>query len=167
MRDTKRPLFTVTIKDCDVQTFRAGGKGGQHQNKTETGVRIIHHASGAVGECRETKSQRHNKETAFKRMANTEAFKAWHRLEVSRVLGVELIEEKSGSGRNAYGARYVRTYDFLDRHVKDPETGHTRFDVEKVMNGDIDSFILARLHRTSAVSGDTNHTLIASSLFDN
>lgn len=35
-------LFSVTIKDCEVQTFRSGGKGGQNVNKVESGVRIIH-----------------------------------------------------------------------------------------------------------------------------
>lgn len=46
-------LFSVTIKDCEVQTFRAGGCGGQNQKKRDTGVRIIHHPSGARGESRE------------------------------------------------------------------------------------------------------------------
>ena len=53
-------LFRVTMKDCDRQTFRAGGKGGQNQNKRDTGVRIIHRASGAVGESREHRTQGQN-----------------------------------------------------------------------------------------------------------
>lgn len=73
----KRLLFSVTLKDCTVQTFRSGGKGGQHQNKTESGVRIIHRDSGARGECRETKSQHKNKRTAFIRMTETQEFKLW------------------------------------------------------------------------------------------
>ena len=43
-------LFSVTRDDFTIQTFRAGGKGGQKQNKTDSGVRCIHNASGAVGE---------------------------------------------------------------------------------------------------------------------
>ena len=74
---SKRLLFSVTLNDCDVQTFRSGGKGGQHQNKTESGVRIIHRDSGARGECRETKSQHKNKRTAFIRMTETSEFKLW------------------------------------------------------------------------------------------
>lgn len=62
-------LFSVTVKDCEVQTFRAGGKGGQNQNKRDTGVRIIHHPSGARGEARDERSQLQNKRLAFKRMA--------------------------------------------------------------------------------------------------
>lgn len=49
--------FSVTIKDCTVQTFRSGGKGGQNQNKRDTGVRIIHRPSGAVGESRQHRTQ--------------------------------------------------------------------------------------------------------------
>jgi len=84
--DKKRLLFSVTKDDCDWQTFRAGGKGGQYQNKTETGVRCIHRASGAVGEARDSRSQHANKVEAFKRMTETATFKNWHRLETARRL---------------------------------------------------------------------------------
>lgn len=67
--------FSVTIHDCEVQTFRAGGKGGQNQNKRDTGVRVIHHPSGARGESREERSQLQNKRAAFKRMVASGAFR--------------------------------------------------------------------------------------------
>lgn len=70
-------LFSVTLADCDVQTFRAGGPGGQNQNKRDTGVRIIHRASGARGESREERSQLQNKRLAFRRMADSAMFRAW------------------------------------------------------------------------------------------
>lgn len=70
-------IFSVSIHDCEVQTFRAGGKGGQNQNKRETGVRVIHHPSGARGESREERSQLQNKRAAFIRMVGTTTFKAW------------------------------------------------------------------------------------------
>ena len=63
----KELLFSITKKDFEVQTFRSGGKGGQHQNKTDSGVRIIHRASGAVGESRSERSQLVNKRLALKR----------------------------------------------------------------------------------------------------
>src|SRR5690606_37647101 len=85
----RKPLFSVTLADCRVDTFRSGGKGGQHQNKTETGVRITHAASGAVGESRDHRSQHMNKREAFRRMAESAKFKAWHKREVSRRLGRE------------------------------------------------------------------------------
>lgn len=45
----REKLFSVILGDCRVDTFRSGGKSGQHQNKTESGVRITHELSGAVG----------------------------------------------------------------------------------------------------------------------
>lgn len=74
---TKKPFLSVTMKDCDLQTFRSGGPGGQHQNKSETGVRIVHRASGAVGESREHRSQLQNKQAAWRRMAAHPRFKVW------------------------------------------------------------------------------------------
>lgn len=74
---TKELLFSVTLADCDVQTFRSGGKGGQHQNKTESGVRIIHRESGARGESRDERSQLQNKKTAFRRMVDHPKFRFW------------------------------------------------------------------------------------------
>lgn len=82
-------MFSVTIKDCDVQTFRAGGKGGQAQNKTSSGVRVIHRASGAVGESREARDQLTNKRNAFRRMAESKQFKTWHAKECARINGME------------------------------------------------------------------------------
>jgi hypothetical protein len=70
-------LLSVTLKDCDVQTFRCGGHGGQNVNKRDTGVRIIHRESGAVGESREERSQLQNKKTAFRRMVKHQRFRIW------------------------------------------------------------------------------------------
>lgn len=67
----------MSINDCEVQTFRSGGKGGQNQNKRDTGVRVIHHESGARGESREERSQLQNKRTAFKKMVDTPEFKRY------------------------------------------------------------------------------------------
>ena len=77
MKPEKQLVLLVTLADCEVQTFRAGGKGGQNQNKRETGVRIIHHPSGARGESREERSQLQNKKAAFRRMARSKEFSLW------------------------------------------------------------------------------------------
>ncbi len=77
MTQPRQLLFSVTLKDCVVQTFRSGGKGGQNQNTRDTGVRIIHRASGARGEARDERSQLQNKKLAFRRMADSAIFRAW------------------------------------------------------------------------------------------
>jgi protein subunit release factor A len=60
-----------------MDTFRAGGKGGQNQNKRDTGVRFTHIPSGAVGIARDTRSQLDNKRAAWLRMAKSVKFKLW------------------------------------------------------------------------------------------
>lgn len=90
----RKPLFSVTIHDCRVDTFRSGGKGGQHQNKTESGVRVTHHPSGAVGESREERSQHLNKRNAFRRMAETDRFQLWAKRRASELQCGKTIEEK-------------------------------------------------------------------------
>jgi len=67
-------VLSVTIHDCDVQHFRSGGKGGQNQNKRDTGTRVIHQPSGARGEARDERSQLQNKKLAFRRMVESPAF---------------------------------------------------------------------------------------------
>jgi ribosome-associated protein len=56
------------LRQCTIQTFRAGGKGGQNQNKVETGVRLLHEPSGLVAESREERSQYMNKLRCLKKL---------------------------------------------------------------------------------------------------
>ncbi len=77
--ETRTPLLHLTREDFVIDSFRAGGPGGQHQNKTETGIRITHPPSGAVAECRSTRSQLQNKQIAFARLARDAVFVAWLR----------------------------------------------------------------------------------------
>lgn len=92
---TKELLFSVTAADCDWQYLRGTGPGGQKRNKTETKVRCVHRASGAVGESDLTRSQAQNKQIAFRKMAESSQFKVWHKLETARRLGDKMtLEEK-------------------------------------------------------------------------
>ena len=87
-------LFTITKKDFIVQTFRSGGKGGQHQNKVETGARIIHKASGAVGESRSEKSQHRNKGLALHHLVASPKFKIWLNETIWELMSGKTIEQK-------------------------------------------------------------------------
>jgi protein subunit release factor B len=73
----RKPVFSVTRKDLIIDTFTAGGPGGQHQNTSNTAVRIRHPASGAAGECREHRSQHQNKAEALRRMVADKRFQIW------------------------------------------------------------------------------------------
>jgi len=56
------------LAQCRVETFMSGGKGGQHQNRTESGVRLVHEATGVVVTCRAERSQHRNKAIALERL---------------------------------------------------------------------------------------------------
>lgn len=90
----KELLFSVTKKDLTIQTFKSGGKGGQHQNKTDSGVRIIHKDSGAVGESRDQRSQHQNKKIAFRRLVESNKFKIWSNQKVYESINKVNIEEE-------------------------------------------------------------------------
>lgn len=90
----KEPLFSVTLEDCEIQTFTVSGAGGQHRDRARTGVRIIHHPSGARGEARDAREQHRNKRQAFIRMAESPAFTFWVTEERKRREGIETIAAK-------------------------------------------------------------------------
>lgn len=90
----REKLFSVSIHDCEVQVFRSGGNGGQGQNTTDSGVRIIHHPSGARAECRETRSQLENRRRAFRRMAETPQFRGWVAVQTGRIKSDEPIQRE-------------------------------------------------------------------------
>lgn len=92
---TKELLFSVTAKDCDWSYTRGTGKGGQAKNKTSSAVHCSHRPSGAYAYSEESRSQRDNKISAFKKMVNSKKFKAWQKLECARKTGVLLsVEDK-------------------------------------------------------------------------
>lgn len=91
----REKLFSLTKKDFRWDYFRGSGKGGQKRNKTSSGVRCTHEASGAVGQSDDTRHQSKNKFIAFKRMTDTKKFNDWLRLEAARVTGgLRDLEEK-------------------------------------------------------------------------
>lgn len=126
-------ILTISIKDCEQQFFRSGGPGGQNQNKRETGVRIIHHPSGARGEARDNRSREQNRKAAFVRMVHSKEFKNWIELEVYKKPEIKKIENR------------VRTYNLAKNRVTDHRTGIIMYDVLKVLDGEFDVFY----HNTS------------------
>lgn len=75
--------LTVTADDCERDTFRCGGNGGQNTNKRDTGVRFRHLPSGAVGESREERSQLQNERIAWRRLGEDPRMRAWLRLQLA------------------------------------------------------------------------------------
>jgi len=87
----RKKILSLTKSDFLVDTFRSGGKGGQHQNKTDSGVRIRHLESGSAAESRESRSQHRNKKAAFRRLIKSTKFNLWlHR----KINGIDNIEQE-------------------------------------------------------------------------
>jgi protein subunit release factor B len=89
-----KPLFSVTKEDFDIQTKRGSGNGGQNRNKRDTAVRIVHKASGAVGEAQDEREQGQNKRLAFKRLTESIVFKMWLNKKIHEMTSGETIEQK-------------------------------------------------------------------------
>lgn len=82
-----RLLFSVTRKDFDMQTFSAPGPGGGGKDTSRNCARLVHRASGAVGEGREHRSLTQNRKDAFERCVASKKFREWHRIETARRSG--------------------------------------------------------------------------------
>ena len=80
----KELLFSLDRSNFDFQYFRAGGKGGQNQNKTSSACRVRHPESGAVAESREFRDQLSNKRAAWRKCVQSNTFQSWLRLEIAR-----------------------------------------------------------------------------------
>lgn len=87
MDKPRKLLFSVTMKDFEMQTFSVGGHGGSGKDTSNSGVRLIHRDSGAVGEGREHRTNHQNRQSAFRKLIDSSRFKAWHKLECARRMG--------------------------------------------------------------------------------
>jgi hypothetical protein len=91
-------MFSVTAADCRWDVFRGSGNGGQKKQKTSSGVRCVHEASGAEGKATDHREQSVNRKTAFERMAATPEFQGWLKLKIEAGLGHVEIAETSEKG---------------------------------------------------------------------
>ena len=83
----KELLFSVTAKDCEWIYTKGSGAGGQKRNKTSSAVHCFHRPSGAHGYSEDGRSQLHNRQDAFKKMAESKQFQTWNKVEAARISG--------------------------------------------------------------------------------
>ena len=131
--------INVRPEDLRVDTFRAGGHGGQNVNKVESAVRITHLPSGVVVQCQNERSQHKNREIAMKMLRSQ-----LYELEIEK-RREDLRKLDASKPEISFGSQ-IRSYTLQPYQlIKDVRTKVERGDVDKVLNGDLDEFIRAYL----------------------
>lgn len=131
--------IVINENDLEITTHKSSGAGGQHINKTESAVRILHKPTGIIVSCQNERSQLQNKETALKML------KA-RLMEIKEREHLEKIEDIQGVKANIEWGSQIRSYVFMPYTlVKDTRTGYEDGNIQAVMDGDIDGFINAFL----------------------
>lgn len=122
----------INPADLTIQTFRSSGAGGQHINKTESAVRIIHNPSGFVVECQEERSQMKNKDKAMKMLYS----RLYEKEKTARDSAI--AEERRTQVGTGDRSERIRTYNFPQSRVTDHRIGLTLYKLDEMMNGGCD-----------------------------
>ncbi|XP_042724493.1 peptide chain release factor 1, mitochondrial isoform X2 [Lagopus leucura] len=119
----------VDPKDLRIDTFRAKGAGGQHVNKTDSAVRVVHLPTGVVVECQQERSQQMNKEIALR----TLRAKLYQQI-IEKQLSQEQSARKLQLGTRAQSER-IRTYNFTQDRVTDHRISYDARNIKEILSG--------------------------------
>jgi peptide chain release factor 2 len=139
--------FEINEDDLRIDTFRAGGHGGQSVNKVSSAVRITHVPTGIVVQCQNERSQHQNKVNAMK-ILRSRLYDYYKKKEDEKLNKLEAQKTDIAWGHQ------IRSYVFHPyKLVKDHRTDHETSQVDKVMDGELDDFIYAFLSINAKSSG--------------
>ncbi len=127
--------FELNMDELEITRHHSSGAGGQHVNKTESAIRIIHIPTGIVVDCQDERSQLKNKEKALKVMKSR-----LYDLECSKQADAVASQRKSQVGTGDRSER-IRTYNYPQGRVSDHRIGLTLYYLENFVNGKLDEMI--------------------------
>lgn len=127
----------IRPEDLRIDTFRAGGHGGQHLNVTDSAVRVTHLPTGLVVTCQDERSQHKNKSKAL-RVLRARLFDLYTRHQQEKIS--QDRKRQVGSGDRS---EKIRTYNFSEKRVTDHRVGLTLHKLEEILEGELDEIILA------------------------
>jgi len=137
--DDNSKLVDIKDDDLKVDTYRSGGAGGQHVNKTESAIRITHLPTGIVVACQNERSQHQNRDFAMKMLRSK-------LIEIKEREHLDRIEDIKGDQKEIGWGAQIRSYVFMPYTlVKDHRTNFESGNVIGVMDGELDGFINAYL----------------------
>lgn len=140
---TENQDIEIRPEDLKIDTYRAGGAGGQYVNKTESAIRITHIPTGIIVQCQNERSQHSNRETALKMLKAK-------LIDLKERAHKEKIEDLTGELKDIGWGSQIRSYVFQPYTlVKDHRTGAENGNIEAVMDGEIDLFINEYLKQSS------------------
>ena len=133
----------IRPEDLKVDTYRSGGAGGQHVNKTESAKRITHIPTGIIVACQNERSQHQNREVALKMLKSK-------LIEIKEREHLDKIEDIKGVQKEIAWGSQIRSYVFMPYTLaKDHRTNFENGNINAVMDGDLDGFINAYLKALS------------------
>ena len=125
----------INPSDLEIDTYRSGGAGGQHVNKTESSIRISHVPSGIVVTCQDERSQHKNKDKAMKILRS----KLFDKMQAEQ--HSKLAQERKSQVGTGDRSERIRTYNYAQGRVTDHRIGLTLYKLNEILDGDFDELI--------------------------
>ena len=137
--DVEDADIEIPDSDLEIETHRASGAGGQHINKTDSAVRIVHKPTGITVNCQDGRSQMANRETALK-IIRARVYEEYARQKAEREGAIR--KSKIGTGDRS---EKIRTYNYPQNRVSDHRIGLTITQLDRIVNGKLDDVVNALL----------------------